>query len=112
MDHSSGTTQDEGKFNSWVDKEAPDFTLTSYDGKKFNLIYSGGSNAVKQGKAVNEYIATCVDQQLTLYINGEQIKSVKDTKYNLPRGKVGFGVSSFDTTPIVVGFDWISIEQP
>jgi len=37
MDHSSGTTQDEGKFNSWVDKEAPDFTLTSYDGKQISL---------------------------------------------------------------------------
>jgi len=37
MDHSSDMAQDDGKFNSWVDKEAPDFTLTSYDGKKFNL---------------------------------------------------------------------------
>lgn len=37
MDHSSDMAQDDGKFNSWVDKEAPDFTLTSYDGKQISL---------------------------------------------------------------------------
>src|SRR3990172_10043602 len=46
MDHSDHTVQDEEKLNTLLGKEAPDFTLTSYDGKKFNLKEQRGKKVV------------------------------------------------------------------
>ncbi len=37
MDHGVHIASDEEKLNSWVGYQAPDFTLTSYDGKKISL---------------------------------------------------------------------------
>lgn len=37
MDHGAHVASDEEKLNSLVGKQAPDFTLTSYDGKQINL---------------------------------------------------------------------------
>src|SRR3989344_473383 len=46
MDHGAHIASDAEKLNSWVGKEAPDFTLTSYDGKKFNLKEQRGKKVV------------------------------------------------------------------
>src|SRR3989344_7584838 len=46
MDHGAHIASDTEKLNSWVGKEAPDFTLTSYDGKKFNLKEQRGKKVV------------------------------------------------------------------
>src|SRR3990167_10894755 len=46
MDHSDHTVQDESKLNTLLGTEAPDFTLTSYDGKKFNLRQQRGKKVV------------------------------------------------------------------
>lgn len=37
MDHAAAQVGDDSKFNSWLDKQAPDFTLTSYDGRNISL---------------------------------------------------------------------------
>ena len=46
MDHGAHIASDAEKLNSLVGKEAPDFTLTSYDGKKFNLRQQRGKKVV------------------------------------------------------------------
>src|SRR3990167_5703722 len=46
MDHGAHIASDTEKLNSLVGKEAPDFTLTSYDGKKFNLKDQRGKKVV------------------------------------------------------------------
>jgi hypothetical protein len=80
--------------------------------KQYYTIYNGGSNAIKQGKDVNDYTIGCVGSALTLWINGSEVRTVKDTIYNLREGQIGVGVSSFDVTPIIVEWDSISISQP
>ena len=45
-------------------------------------------------------------------INGIFENEVTDRKYNLSEGQVGFSVSSFDVTPIIVNVDYFSIDLP
>ena len=81
------------------------------DGDYFGL-QSGGSTHIVTGRAVNEYSVVCDGNYLALYINGYLEKEVVDNKYNLREGQVGFSVSSFDVTPILVEVDSFTIAQP
>jgi len=76
----------------------------------YTLISEGGSNKIKQGLDVNEYSAICKGDTLTLYINGDLTREVKDPR--LASGKVGISVSSFPSLPVNVNVDWIKISQP
>jgi hypothetical protein len=85
--------------------------LYAVDGK-YNIIDNGGTNALKQGKEVNEYQMTCKGDQITLYVNGTQIKSVRDSTYGFNEGRVGFNISSLNVLPITVNVNWFDIAQP
>lgn len=79
---------------------------------RWNRIANGGSNAIKQGKAVNEYSATCQGEQLTLMINGDEAISIKESRYGLRTGQAGISVSSFNVLPILIEMDWLRISEP
>ncbi len=81
-------------------------------GEGYLLVVNGGSTAIKQGRDINTYQATCSGDTLSLYINGVEVKTIRDTKYKLREGQVGFGVSSFDVTPILVEMEYFDISQP
>jgi len=80
--------------------------------KGYNQIANGGSTAIKTGRFTNTYNVSCVDDKLSLFINGTEVKTIRDTKYQLREGKVGFSVSSFDVTPILVNVDSFTISEP
>ena len=80
--------------------------------KGYNSIVNGASKAVKQGREINTYGASCIGDELTLTINGEEVKSIKDSKYKFREGKVGFSVSSFNVLPILVNVDEFTILEP
>ncbi len=73
-------------------------------------LYSGGSNLINMGKDTNTYTAICQGDNLTLGINGTEVKTVRDK--NLKEGLIGLSVSSFDVTPIEVDFEYLDISQP
>ena len=81
---------------------------------KYNLISSGGTTFLKQGKEVNEYSLECKDKQISMFINDKEIKQspVTDNKYGLREGTVGFNVSSLNITPVIVEIDWFKISEP
>ena len=79
---------------------------------RWNRIANGGSNAINQGKDVNEYSATCQGDDLTLVINGDEAITIKDRKYALRDGQVGVSVSSFNVLPILIEMDWIKVSEP
>lgn len=83
-----------------------------FSDKRYYNIFNGGSNAIKQGKDVNAYTATCSGTELSLTINGVLAKKIKDSKYRLRDGKIGLGVSSFDVIPILVQVDELTVSQP
>ena len=76
----------------------------------YATLYSGGSTAINTGKATNEYTAICAEEQLTLGINGEEVRTV--TNKDLKEGLVGLGVSSFNVLPIIVEFDYFIVSVP
>ncbi len=88
------------------------YDATGAINKGYNQMANGASKFVKQGREVNTYKVDCVGDKLTLTVNGVEAKTFKDTKYKLRDGKVGFGVSSFEVTPIQVNVDSFSISQP
>ena len=76
------------------------------------LIADGGSNAIHQGKAVNDYTVICKGNTLSLFINGDEVQTITQNMYMLREGQVGVGVSSFDRLPVRVGFDSVEIREP
>jgi hypothetical protein len=95
-----------------------DYWIYAYDTngvagpKGWQKIADGASLAIKQGTATNVYTATCQENTLSLAINGIPVKSITDHKFNFKDGKVGFGVSSFDVTPIRVNINSFQISKP
>ena len=79
---------------------------------KYNVIANGGTNALKQGREINEYAMTCQGDEITLFINDEEIRSVKDNTYGFNSGLVGFNISSLNVLPITVAVKWFEISQP
>ena len=80
--------------------------------KTYHAIYTGGSTAIRMGKDVNDYAISCSGTTLTLSINGTEVRKVEDQTYKLRDGQIGIGVSSFDTWPIVIEWDYVTISQP
>jgi hypothetical protein len=86
--------------------------VTSNGDISYNTIANGGSLAIKQGMEVNEYGITCEDNELTLFINGDEVTSIKENRYGLRSGQVGVSVSSFNVLPILIEMDYIQISEP
>lgn len=85
--------------------------LYAVDGK-YNILDNGGTNALKQGREVNEYRLDCVGDEITMYINDKKIKTVQDTRFLFDQGYVGFNISSLNVLPITVEVNWFEISQP
>ena len=86
--------------------------VTSDGSIGYYTITDGGSNAIKQGKDVNEYTIACKGDKLTLTINGKEANSITEKRYSLREGQVGVSVSSFDVLPIQIDMDWFKISEP
>ena len=78
----------------------------------YNILDNGGARTLKQGKEVNEYALECNGDEMTLWVNGDKLKTAKDTRFGLPKGMVGFNISSLNVLPITVDIDWFRIEAP
>ncbi|MCW5874361.1 MAG: hypothetical protein KIS88_06910 [Anaerolineales bacterium] len=76
----------------------------------FYELYSGGVANLRTGKDTNTFTAICDGDRLTLAVNGVEVRTVSDSRFD--EGQVGVAVSSFDFTPVLVEFDYIEISQP
>jgi hypothetical protein len=86
--------------------------VTSKGDISYNTITNGGSNAIKQGKDVNEYAIECKGNELSLFINGDEVNTITERKYDLRKGQIGVSVSSFNVLPIQIDMDWVTISEP
>jgi hypothetical protein len=78
----------------------------------YNLITNGGSNAIKQGKDVNDYSITCAGNKLSLTINGKSVTEITERNYGLREGGIGISVGSENVLPIIVEMDWFKVSEP
>jgi len=100
--------------NSWYEfnvSNGGEYWIYAHVDGDFHTVADGGSNAVKQGRATNVYTAGCHGNQLALYINGQEVRTVSESNYGLADGKVGFGVSAFSVLPIKVAVNSFTIDQ-
>jgi S1-C subfamily serine protease len=86
--------------------------LYAVENNDYKILDNGGTNALKQGREVNEYGLDCVGDEITMYVNGSEIKTVKDSTYGFNEGRVGFNISSLNVLPITVEVNWFDIAQP
>ena len=87
------------------------YWIYAYD-DGYNLIANGGSNLIKTGRDTNIYTAGCIGDVLSLFINGQEVRTFQDTTYRLKEGQVGLNVTSFDVLPIEVDFEYFTIAEP
>lgn len=78
----------------------------------YNRIDKGGASSLKQGKETNEYGMICEDNEITLIVNGKDLKKIEERNYSFGEGFVGFNISSLNVTPIIVNVDWFKVSEP
>ncbi len=78
----------------------------------YSKIADGGSNKIHQGKQTNTYGISCQGRTLTLSINGFQTRKLDENDHALDQGQVGISVSSFNSLPVTVNVDTVTISQP
>jgi hypothetical protein len=78
----------------------------------YDTVANGGALALKQGQEVNEYGMICKGNEITLIINGEELRKVVDSNNTFLDGYVGFNISSLNVTPIIVAVDWFKVSSP
>jgi len=75
-------------------------------------IASGSSNAILPSGATQKIGIVCSGPTLYLYVNDTLFRQLDVMNYDLTEGKIGLTASSYENTPIVVGFDWVTISEP
>ncbi len=81
------------------------------DGNRLSLMFSGASRIINTGKKTNSYTFICKGDELTLGINGVEIKTISTNLspyMPLREGEVGFFVASTTVFPLRVEFDWFT----
>lgn len=78
------------------------YFINRFDGitGEYVQLARGGSFDINMGQRTNEITARCISDQLTLIVNGEQLRTVQDDI--LKEGMVGLSVSSFGNYPVVI----------
>jgi len=75
-------------------------------------ITDGTSREIKQSGEPQQIGLTCSGNILQLYINGNIIRNVDVSSYELSGGKAGLAASSFENVPVVVVFNRVTINEP
>jgi len=75
-------------------------------------ITDGVSKEIKQSGENQQIGLICSGTALQLYINGIVIRNVNVSSYELPAGKAGLAASSFENVPVVVVFNYVTINEP
>ncbi|MBN1304741.1 MAG: DUF1080 domain-containing protein [Anaerolineales bacterium] len=79
---------------------------------QYNPIVTGAAQKIKPGTEPNQYTLVCQEKVITILINGVQIRSIKEERYNLEGGQAGITVSSFQSLPVIAEVDWVEISAP
>ena len=74
-------------------------------------IIDGSTKEIKQSGDVQQIGLTCSGNLLQLYINGNIIRNVDVSSYELSAGKVGLVASSFENVPVVVVFNSVTVSE-
>lgn len=68
------------------------------------------SEAINQGEARNTVRVSCIGDELTLTVNGQQLASVGDSTF--ATGDIGLTASAFEPGSLVISFDNVRVLAP
>jgi len=88
------------------------YVIFAVDENGYRKLHDGGSTKIKAGKEFNEYSVICKDRTLSLYINGVETRVFEEDEYAFSQGLVGVGVSSFNTLPVEIKVNSVTISEP
>ncbi len=74
-------------------------------------IIDGLTKEIKQSGDIQQIAMNCSGNILRLFLNGTLIRSVDVTSYELGEGKVGLTTSSFENTPVIVVFNYVTVNE-
>lgn len=90
------------------------WTLFAFD-QIYHILGSGGTNLLRQEREENEYQMICKDDQIQLFVNGQELRTIQDTRFGFQEGYAGFNISSiegYSVLPITVQVNRIVIALP
>jgi len=74
-------------------------------------VIDGLSREVKQSGEIQQIGMTCADTILRLYINGTIVRTVDVSSYELGEGKAGVTAASYESVPVIVAFNSVTISE-
>ena len=90
------------------------WTLFAFD-EIYHILGSGGTNFLRQESEENEYQMICKDDAMQLLINGQEIRTIQDTRFGFQEGYAGFNISAiqgYSVLPITVQVNRFEIALP
>jgi hypothetical protein len=75
-------------------------------------VTDGTSKEIKQSGDIQQVGMTCSGTTVQLYISGAIIRSMDIAHYELTEGKVGLTASSFENTPVIAVFNYVTVNEP
>ncbi len=75
-------------------------------------ITSGPSGAILPSGASQQIGLVCSGTTLKLLVDGNIIRSLNISRYELGEGKVGLAAAAFENVPVIAAFDWIKVSEP
>lgn len=75
-------------------------------------VIDGSSKEIGQSGEIQRIGLTCSGTILRLHINGNIVRSVDVSRYELGEGRMGLTASSFGNVPVVVVFDYVIVAEP
>ncbi len=79
--------------------------------KKSYVLFNGATTAIRVGQR-NEISVVCQGRTLILYINGEEVRRIEETKYGIEEGKVVLSATTYAVYPINLAVENIQISEP
>lgn len=90
------------------------WTLFAFD-QIYHILGSGGIDFLRQGREENEYQMVCKGDKIQLLVNGQEIRTIQDTRFGFKEGYAGFNISSmegYSVLPITVQVNRFEIALP
>lgn len=90
------------------------WTLFAFD-QIYHILGRGGIDFLRQGSEENEYQMVCKGDEIRLLVNGQELKTIQDTRFRFQDGYAGFNISSmkgYSVLPITVQVNRFEISLP
>lgn len=77
----------------------------------YRPILNGGSNAIQPSGTEQQLGMICSGTTVSLLIDGTIIRNADVSRFELTGGKIGVTASSYENTPVIASFDWVTVSE-